>query len=190
MTIRDAVRWSRVGRSRCLPQDSVQRPKQFADTSLRAALPSEQEAQVRLSIATMFVLPPDVRIENARAALALSGLSDDLRAWLEAVVLHNLVVGGYIDAATAAAPGIGAAVEGSSSREARYALDLALGGLAYQQQRFDDVLAHLDASARRGTTEDVRARLAEYFRFVAARRARPVRRSNSRHGRRDRVRTT
>jgi DNA-binding CsgD family transcriptional regulator len=139
--------------------------KQFADTSLRAALPSEQEAQVRLSIATMFVLPPDVRIENARAALALSGLSDDLRAWLEAVVLHNLVVGGYIDAATAAAPGIGAAVEGSSSREARYALDLALGGLAYQQHRFDDALAHLDASARRGTTEDVRARLAEYFRL-------------------------
>ena len=138
--------------------------KQYADISLRQALPAEQEAQVRLSIASMFVISPDVRVDNARAALALPGLQNDLRAWLEAIVLHNLVVAGRTEAAADAAPAIRAAVDESTSREARFAVDLAQAGLAYQQFRFGDALAHLDAATRIGTTEDVRARLASYFR--------------------------
>jgi DNA-binding CsgD family transcriptional regulator len=138
--------------------------KQFADTSLRHALPAEQEAQVRLSIASMFVISPDVRADNARAALALPELPHDLRAWLEALVLHNLVVAGRTAVAADAAPAIRAAVEQSTSREARFALDLAQAGLAYQQYRFGNALEHLDAAARLGTTEDVRTRLAHYFR--------------------------
>jgi len=99
--------------------------KQFADTSLRDALPAHQEAQVRLSIASMFVISPDVRADNARAALALPELPNDLRAWLEALVLHNLVVAGRTELAADAAPSIRAAVEDSTSREARFAVDLA-----------------------------------------------------------------
>jgi DNA-binding CsgD family transcriptional regulator len=138
--------------------------KQFADTSLRDALPAHQEAQVRLSIASMFVISPDVRADNARAALALPELPNDLRAWLEALVLHNLVVAGRTELAADAAPSIRAAVEDSTSREARFAVDLAQAGLAYQQYRFGDALAHLDSATRLGTSEDVRTRLAHYFR--------------------------
>ncbi|MDT4893069.1 MAG: hypothetical protein QOE97_2104 [Pseudonocardiales bacterium] len=138
--------------------------KQFADTSLRHALPAEQEAQVRLSIASMFVISPDVRADNARAALALPELPNDLRAWLEALVLHNLVVAGRTEAAADAASAIRAAVEQSTSREAQFAVDLAQAGLAYQQYRFEDAMKHLDTAARLGTTENVRTRLAHYFR--------------------------
>ncbi|MDT4976037.1 MAG: hypothetical protein QOG98_1795 [Pseudonocardiales bacterium] len=138
--------------------------KQFADTSLRHALPAEQEAQVRLSIASMFVISPDVRADNARAALALPELPNDLRAWLEALVLHNLVVAGRTELAADAEPAIRAAVEKSTSREAQFAVDLAQAGLAYQQCRFGNALEHLDAAVRLGTTEDVRTRLADYFR--------------------------
>ena len=138
--------------------------KQFADTSLRQALPAEQEAQVRLSVASMFGISPDVRVDNARAALALPELPNDLRAWLQALVLHNLVVAGRTDSAADAALTIRAAVEESTSREARFAVDLAQAGLAYQQYRFGDALVHLEAATRLGTTEDVRARLASYYR--------------------------
>jgi DNA-binding CsgD family transcriptional regulator len=138
--------------------------KQFADTSLRHVLPAEQEAQVRLSIASMFGISPDVRADNAQAALALPELPNDLRAWLEALVLHNLMVAGRTEAAADAAPAIRASIEQSTSREARFAVDLAGAGLAYQQCRFGDALAHLDAAVRLGTTEDVRLRLAHYFR--------------------------
>jgi DNA-binding CsgD family transcriptional regulator len=138
--------------------------KEFADTSLRHALPPEQEAQVRLSIATMFVISPDVRADTARAALALPDLPNDLRAWLEAVVFHNLVVAGRTNTAADAAQAVRAVIEQSTSREARFAVDLAQAGLEYQQYRFDDALKHLDAAVRLGTTEDVRIRLAEYFR--------------------------
>src|SRR5205823_11444894 len=58
--------------------------KQFADTALRQTLPADQEARVRLSIAGMFDLSPDLRADNARTALALAGLTTDLRAWLSA----------------------------------------------------------------------------------------------------------
>jgi hypothetical protein len=77
--------------------------KRFADTVLRQALPPPQEAQVRLSIASMFALAPDTRADNARQALALPGLPEDLRAWLKAIVLHNLVVAGRTDQAVAEA---------------------------------------------------------------------------------------
>ncbi len=138
--------------------------KEFADTSLHDALPSGQQAQVRLSIASMFAISPDVRAENARAALALPDLPADQRAWLEALVLHNLVVAGRSDRAEAAASATRATVEASASREARFALELAAAGLAYQRYRFDDALAHLDVAVQVGTTEDVRTRLAHYFR--------------------------
>jgi DNA-binding CsgD family transcriptional regulator/tetratricopeptide (TPR) repeat protein len=138
--------------------------KSFADTVLRQALPPEQEAQVRLSIASMFVLSPDVRSDNARQALALADLPLDLRAWLESVVLHNLMVAGRTDEAQLISVRVREAAEASTSREARYAANLAQGGLDYQLFRFRSALERLDAAARIGTSEDVRQRLAHYFR--------------------------
>src|SRR5690242_17300722 len=64
--------------------------KAFADGELRQTLPAEQEGQVRLSIAGMFHLSPDVRADNCRRALSLPDLSIDLRASLWASLLHNL----------------------------------------------------------------------------------------------------
>lgn len=66
----------------------------FADGALRQVLSAEQEAEVRLSIANLFSISPDVRAESCRRALALPGLPPDLRARLLAQLFHNLVVGG------------------------------------------------------------------------------------------------
>jgi DNA-binding CsgD family transcriptional regulator len=111
----------------------------------------------------MFTLSPDVRVHTARQALALPGLPEDLRGWLESVELHNLVVGGRTEEAQAT----GRAARASGSREARFACALATAGLDYQFQRFADALATLDAGRGSGTAEDVRARLAHYFRVWA-----------------------
>ena len=138
--------------------------KRFADTVLRQALPPAQEAQVRLSIASMFALAPDARADNARQALALPGLPEDQRAWLQAIVLHNLVVAGRTDQAVADAAAARAAAEASPTAESRFAIELAESGLDYQLFRFSLALQRLDDAARVGTSEDVRARLAWYFR--------------------------
>ncbi|MGW6199146.1 helix-turn-helix transcriptional regulator [Kribbella sp. NPDC055110] len=138
--------------------------KQYADTVLRRAMPPEQEAQVRQSIASMFVLSPDVRVENSRQALALPRLSEDLRAWLRSMELHNLVVGGRKAEAVELAVGTQSAVRASASKEAKFAVELAMAGLEYQQFRFTDSLSRLDAAFEDGTSEDVRDRLAHYYR--------------------------
>jgi hypothetical protein len=60
--------------------------KRFADSALRLAMPAEEEARVRVGVASMFDLSPEVRAENARAGLALPSLSTDLRAGLWAAL--------------------------------------------------------------------------------------------------------
>ena len=54
--------------------------KAFADTALHQTFPAEQEAEVRISVAGMFAISPDVRAEECRQALALPGLPAPLRA--------------------------------------------------------------------------------------------------------------
>ena len=138
--------------------------KQYADTVLRQAMPAEQQAQVRMSIASMFALSPDVRVENARQALALPRLSEDLRARLMATELHNLVVGGRTAEAAGKVASVQNAARASGSREATFAADLAIAGLDYQHLHFTESLSRLDAALERGTGEDVRDRLAHYYR--------------------------
>jgi DNA-binding CsgD family transcriptional regulator len=138
--------------------------KRFADTALRQALPPEQEAEVRLSIARMFSLSPDVRADNARQGLALAGLSADLRAWLAALLLHNLVVAGHKDEALSAVSGLSALVSASDSCEAQFAFQLAHAGLDYQLLDFESAVGRLDAGDRIGTSANVSQRLADYFR--------------------------
>ena len=58
----------------------VDEARAFADTHLRDALPTEQEAEVLLGIAGMFRVPPDARVAAGRQALALPELPAHLRA--------------------------------------------------------------------------------------------------------------
>jgi DNA-binding CsgD family transcriptional regulator/tetratricopeptide (TPR) repeat protein len=138
--------------------------KSYADTALRQAMSPEQQAQVRLSIASMFFLSPDVRAENARRALALPQLAPELRALLMATELHSLVVGSRTAEAGEKFAGAEAAVRVSGNREATFALGIAAAGLDYQRLHFDEALTRLDASFEEGTGEDARVRLARYFR--------------------------
>jgi DNA-binding CsgD family transcriptional regulator len=117
-----------------------------------------------LTIASMFVLSPDVRADNARKALAIPSLPHELRAWLEALVFHNLVVAGRTAAAAEVLERVRNTVDSGGAREARFAMELAWAGLEYQLFGFDASLGHLDNAAQTGTSEDVRARLARFFR--------------------------
>src|SRR6266550_1131726 len=69
----------------------------FADLALRETLPSSQEAEVRLGIAGMFAISPEIRISAGRLALSLPDLSQTLRARHLACLFHNLVTAGRIE---------------------------------------------------------------------------------------------
>ncbi|HEV3170279.1 MAG TPA: AAA family ATPase [Actinocrinis sp.] len=138
--------------------------EQFADMALRQALPPEQEAEVRLSIASMFDLAADVRADNARAGLALPDVSADARSWLAALLFHNLVVAGRTDDALNAVDALHRIVESDTAREGRFAFELAHAGLDYQLFHFESALRRLDVAARIGTSADVSRQLADYFR--------------------------
>jgi AAA ATPase domain len=69
--------------------------KAFADGALRHAFPAEQEAEVHLSIASLFSISPEIRAESCRRALALPGVPPDLHARLLAQLLYNLLVAGH-----------------------------------------------------------------------------------------------
>ncbi|MGD0377543.1 MAG: AAA family ATPase [Streptosporangiaceae bacterium] len=143
---------------------AVREAKLFADTALRQAIPPEQEAEVRVSIASMFSLSPDVRADNARHALTLPGLSADLRAWPAALLLHNLAVAGRGDEAIRAVSGLSEIVQASDSRDARFGFELGHAALDYQLFDFESALGRLDLADRIGTSANVSHRLAHYFR--------------------------
>lgn len=138
----------------------------FADTALRHALPAEQEAEVRLGIAGMFTLSADVRAENLRHALALPGLTPDMRARSLASLFHNLIVGGRLDEALEAQPEVTAGVISSTDPSARYTFEIGLSGIAYQTSQFDRSLVLLDDIQRRRIVgvDDPRERLAHNYR--------------------------
>src|SRR2546429_3710514 len=62
----------------------------FADRALRETLPALQEAEVRLSIAGMFAISPEIRIGAGRLALNLPDLPETLRPRHLASPFHNL----------------------------------------------------------------------------------------------------
>jgi DNA-binding CsgD family transcriptional regulator/tetratricopeptide (TPR) repeat protein len=143
---------------------AVREAKLFADTALRQAIPPEQEAEVRVSIASMFSLSPDVRADNARYALTLPGLSADQRAWPAALLLHNLAVAGRGDEAVRAVSGLSELVHASDSRDALFGFELGHAALDYQLFDFESALGRLDLADRIGTSANVSQRLAHYFR--------------------------
>ena len=140
--------------------------RQFADSALRQAMPPEEEARVRASVASMFDLSPEVRAENARAGLALPSLSADLRAELWAALYHSLTVAGRPQEALAVEPSAREAVYATTSEVCRLAFELPESGLAYQLLDFGRSLEILLIAERRQLNGrgDAQARLAHMLR--------------------------
>jgi DNA-binding CsgD family transcriptional regulator len=140
--------------------------RRFADTALRQVLPAEEEARVRFTVASMFDISPDLRADNARAALALPDLSADLRAWLWASLFHSLVVGGRTDDALAIEGKAREAVYSTPNHACWFAFELPESAVPYQLSDFRRGLEILQNAERRGLDgqEDARQRLAHNFR--------------------------
>src|SRR5580698_399146 len=140
--------------------------KRFADSALRQAMTAEEEARVRLSVAGMFDLSPEVRAESARAGLALPSLSTDLRAELWAALYHSLSVAGRKQEALEIEPSAREAAYASTSEVCRFAFEVPESGLAYQLLDFGRSLEILLAAERRQLDGqgDPRARLAHMLR--------------------------
>jgi DNA-binding CsgD family transcriptional regulator len=140
--------------------------KRFADSALRQAMPTEEEGRVRVSVASMFDLSPEVRAENARAGLALPALSTDLRAELWAALYHSLSVAGRRKEALEIEPHAREAAYASTSEACRLAFELPESGLVYQLLDFGRSLEILLTAERRQLNGqgDAQARLAHILR--------------------------
>jgi DNA-binding CsgD family transcriptional regulator len=140
--------------------------RQFADSALRQALPPEEEARVRASVASMFDLSPEVRAENARAGLALPSLPTDLHAELWAALYHSLSVAGRQVEALEVEPSAREAAYASTSEVCRFMFELPESGLAYQLLDFGRALEILLTAERRelGGQGDAQGRLAHMLR--------------------------
>jgi DNA-binding CsgD family transcriptional regulator/tetratricopeptide (TPR) repeat protein len=132
---------------------------------LRQTLPPEQEAEVRLGIAGMFAISPDIRIGAGRQALSLSGLSETLRARHQACLFHNLVTSGRIEQARVALEDARDTVDSSGDVRASFTLHLAESALAYADDRFGPSLDLVTAAHRDGifAGDDQRLRLAHMW---------------------------
>ncbi len=144
----------------------VDEARAFADTHLRDALPAEQEAEVLLSIAGMFSVPPDARVAAGGQALALPELPAHLRAQHLAALFHNLLVGGRTEEAKAIRAEASAAVQGSGDANSTFAFALAETVTAYVDGRYDNALELTEQAARAsiGTTDWAREHLAQEWR--------------------------
>src|SRR5712691_6235766 len=140
--------------------------REFATAALGRVLPPEAEAQVRLSIAQMYSLPADSRIESGRAALALPGVSPVLRARHLAVMVLSLVAAAKPEEARAAVAGAEAAARSTNNASAR--LNLEFGRLALDEASFEyaSMMPRIQAIRRLGAEagEDAQVQAAEWFR--------------------------
>src|SRR6267154_1819273 len=104
---------------------------EFADRALRETLPAVQEAEVRLSIAGMFAISPEIRIGAGRLALNLPELPAVLRARHLASLFHNLVTAGRIQDARAVLEDARAALGSTEDARASFTLRVAESALEY-----------------------------------------------------------
>jgi DNA-binding CsgD family transcriptional regulator/DNA-binding Lrp family transcriptional regulator len=113
----------------------IEEAKAFADNAMREVLPAAQEAEVRLGIAGMWLVSPDVRVHASREALKLAGLPEQLRLAHLAKLAYNLTAGGRTEEAQARLTEAVAA-GGRLDRVARFPLALSEGGLQYVGANF------------------------------------------------------
>jgi DNA-binding CsgD family transcriptional regulator len=140
--------------------------KAFADTALRDVLPAAQEAEVRLSIAGMFAISPDVRAETGRQALAIPGLPENLRARHLAFLFHNLQTAGRLEEARAILVEAKTAVQECHDVAGQFVLELAESGLMYADGRFGLALELVEAALRSSlaVSDDTRGHLTRQWR--------------------------
>jgi DNA-binding CsgD family transcriptional regulator/DNA-binding Lrp family transcriptional regulator len=108
----------------------IEEAKAFADSAMRQVLPAAEEAEVRLGIAGMWLISPDVRVHASQEALKLKDLPEPLRLAHMAKLAYNLVAAGRTDEAQATLSEATAA-GGRLDRVARFPLALSEGGLHY-----------------------------------------------------------
>jgi DNA-binding CsgD family transcriptional regulator/DNA-binding Lrp family transcriptional regulator len=109
----------------------VEEAKAFADNAMREVLPVAEEAEVRLGIAGMWLVSPDVRVHASREALKLGGLPERLRLAHLAKLAYNLVVAAGRTGEAQAVLSEAVAAGGRLDRAARFPLALSEGGLHY-----------------------------------------------------------
>ncbi len=137
----------------------------FADRALRETLPALQEAEVRLSIAGMFAISPEIRIGAGRLALNLPDLPEALRARHLACLFHNLVTAGRLDESRALLEETRTAVESADDARATFTLRVAESALEYTDDRFGPSHALITEAYRDGifAGDDQRLRLAHMW---------------------------
>jgi DNA-binding CsgD family transcriptional regulator len=137
----------------------------FADNALRATLPPVQEAEVRLSIAGMFAISPEIRISAGRQALNLPDLPEIVHARHLACLFHNFVTAGRIEEAGAVLDETRAAVGAVNDARASFTLRVAESGFEYAHDRFDASLELSTQAYRDGifAGDDQRFRLAHMW---------------------------
>jgi DNA-binding CsgD family transcriptional regulator len=140
--------------------------RQFIGTHLRSALPPEEEAQVLLTIAGMFALSPDLRIDADRRALALDGVSPTTQARHHAALFHNFLVAGRFDEAREVLGATREAVQASGDGVAAFSLLLAEAALEYVDGNFMRSVELMQAAARSPARREdpTRERLAQEMR--------------------------
>jgi DNA-binding CsgD family transcriptional regulator len=133
----------------------------FADRALRETLPTVQEAEVRLSIAGMFAISPEIRVGAGRLALNLPDLPALLRARHLACLSHNLVTAGQFEAARTEIEHAHEAVGSIDDARASFTLRTAESALEYSDDRFDSSLELITTAYREGVAagDDQRLRL-------------------------------
>jgi DNA-binding CsgD family transcriptional regulator len=137
----------------------------FADHALRETLPALQEAEVRLSIAGMFAISPEIRIGAGRLALNLPDLPETLRARHLTCLFHNLVTAGRLDEARAMLEETRAVVEAADDARATFTLRVAESALEYTDDCFGCSLELITSAYRDGifAGDDQRLRLAHMW---------------------------
>ncbi|MDX6639278.1 MAG: hypothetical protein QOF12_289 [Solirubrobacteraceae bacterium] len=130
----------------------IEEAKAFADNAMRQVLPAAQEAEVRLGIAGMWLVSPDVRVHASREALKLQGLPEQLRLAHMAKLAYNLVAAGRTEEAQAALSEA-ADAGGRLDRVATFPLALSEGALQYVGGDFTRALELFETILRDGLAE-------------------------------------
>jgi DNA-binding CsgD family transcriptional regulator len=135
--------------------------KAFADMALRHALSLQAEAQVRLSIAGMFAIGPDVRAAESRRALTLAGLPVDLRARHLALLVLNLMTAGRPEEGRVILDEATIAVQERHDIAGQFIVELAESGLRYADGHFGWALERVEKALRTGVnaSDDTRGHL-------------------------------
>jgi DNA-binding CsgD family transcriptional regulator len=118
----------------------------FADGAVRQALPADAEAEVHLSVASLFAISPEIRVRACRQALTLDGIAPSLRARLLALLFYNLVVAGRSHQALELLDQVKDAVAASQDHSAAVTLEISQAAILYPLGHFDEALAKTEAA--------------------------------------------